>query len=143
MARADREEFLANISLGFIPAGTGNGLVAHIMECQGETGDPILTCAFHIAKGRQTRMDLSEVKLEYLQNDESRKNIYMFLSLTWAFIADVDINSEALRCIGAARFTVYGAFRMLNVRRYGGKIDFKGARLLTNNNDDRIPNEQF
>lgn len=60
----------------------------------------------------------------------------MFLSLTWAFISDVDINSESLRCLGPARFEVYGVYRALNVRHYGAKISFRGAKVLTNRRED-------
>lgn len=128
MKRADREEFLEKTTLGFVPAGTANGLVASMMDAQGETGDEVLTAAFMIAKGRRSMMDLNELRLEYFQQaEEERQIIYMFLSLTWAFVSDVDINSESLRCLGAARFEVYGLYRLLNIRHYGGELTFTGA----------------
>ena len=41
-------------------------------------------------------------------------NIYSFLSVTWGLIADIDFESEKLRSIGAARFTVYTVIRLLS-----------------------------
>ena len=134
MNRPDKDEFLQRTTISFIPAGTANGLVASLIDALGETGDDVLTSAFLIAKGRRSLMDLQECRLEYFQglpDGDPRKAIYMFLSLTWAFIADVDIHSESLRCLGSARFEVYGVYRVLNVQHYGGKIKFNGARALT------------
>ena len=45
-----------------------------------------------------------------------RKNkppVYSFLSLSWGYIADLDIGSEKLRFLGGIRFEVYGAWRLL------------------------------
>lgn len=39
--------------------------------------------------------------------------MYSFLSLTYAFVADLDIESEKLRCLGGLRFDVYGVIRAL------------------------------
>lgn len=65
-----------------------------------------------VAKGKRSAIDLTELKMEF----HPEKKIYMFLSLTWAIISDIDINSESIRCIGDARFTAYGLFRMFNLR---------------------------
>ena len=52
---------------------------------------------------------------------------FSFLSLEWGIIADLDIESEALRCLGAARFDVYGAIRGLFLRKYRGKLSWLPA----------------
>ena len=36
---------------------------------------------------------------------------WSFLALMWGLVADVDLESEACRCFGAARFDVYSAVR--------------------------------
>lgn len=69
MSRPDREMFMRRTTLGFIPAGTGNGLVAAILGAQAETGDAVLTSAFIVAKGRMSLMDINECRLEYMQNE--------------------------------------------------------------------------
>ena len=50
----------------------------------------------------------------------------MFLSLVWAIIADIDINSEVIRCVGSSRFTIWGVYRALNVITYPGTLTHSG-----------------
>jgi hypothetical protein len=38
------------------------------------------------------------------EKENSRAKIYSFLTLTWAYIADIDTGSEALRMLGPLRF---------------------------------------
>lgn len=52
---------------------------------------------------------------------------FSFLSLEWAIIADLDIESEALRCLGAARFDVYGLIRAVALRKYRGRLSWLPA----------------
>ena len=54
--------------------------------------------------------------------------IYSFLSLEWAIIADVDMNSEFLRCIGGLRFEVYAVWRTIKMKRYRGKITYSTTK---------------
>ena len=56
----------------------------------------------------------------------------MFLSMAWAFVADCDINSEAIRWAGEPRFTIWGVYRVLSLRNYGGKLNYKGQDLKSN-----------
>ena len=39
------------------------------------------------------------------------KRVLSFLSLSWAYISDIDFGSEPLRFLGSARFEVYGWYR--------------------------------
>jgi sphingosine kinase len=64
-------------------------------------------------------MDLTEISLEY-----QKEKVYSFLSLFWGVLADCDINSEVLRFLGSARFTVWGVFRVIFMKRYTGTITF-------------------
>lgn len=64
-------------------------------------------------------MDLTELHLEYYQN-EANKKLYMFLMMSWAIISDADINSEFMRWMGNPRFTIWGAYRIVNLRQYQG-----------------------
>jgi len=52
---------------------------------------------------------------------------FSFLSLEWAIVADIDLESERLRCLGDARFDVYGALRGLCLRRYRGRFSYLPA----------------
>ena len=58
MAREDRDQFLESVTLGFIPAGTGNGLVTSILEGTGEVNE-LLASTFKICKGNSIKMDLT------------------------------------------------------------------------------------
>ena len=63
--RSDSIAFLKATAFGFIPAGTSNGLYASVADHGGER-DCILSAAFVVAKGRTTKMDLTELTMEYL-----------------------------------------------------------------------------
>ena len=66
----------------------------------------------------------------------------MFLSMAWAVIADCDINSEVIRWAGEPRFTLWGIYRVLNVKSYKGKLSLKGQSITSNKFSDleRIEN---
>jgi sphingosine kinase len=74
-----------------------------------------------IAKGRQMKMDLTEIEGEY-----QKEKIYSFLSTYWAVLADIDINSEVIRWMGSPRFTVWGTYRTLCRKIYRGSLYFSG-----------------
>jgi sphingosine kinase len=61
-----------------------------------------------IAKGKFKEMDAIKVEIDSLEDP-----IYSFLSINFGFIADVDINSEFMRCLGELRFELYGAYRAI------------------------------
>lgn len=70
-------------------------------------------------------MDLTELQLEY----QPEKKLYMFLSLSWAIISDIDLNSERLRCMGEPRFTVWALYRVARIRHYAGKLSLNGVEV--------------
>ena len=55
---------MAKTAIGFIPGGSANGLVKAVLDFSGEDYS-IENSAFLIAKGRTTRMDLTEIEAEY------------------------------------------------------------------------------
>ena len=65
MARPDKEEMLKTIALGFIPAGTANALHKSVTDHFDEDIG-IHSAAFATAKGRVTKIDLTECELEYM-----------------------------------------------------------------------------
>ena len=141
MSRPDRKEFLNKTTFGFIPAGTANGLIKSISD-QNNENFGILEASFFVAKGTRKMMDLTELTLEYLQNEEQKK-IYMFLSMAWAFVADCDINSEVIRCIGESRFTIWGVYRLLALRDYKAKVMIKGQAVKSNKETDLFSQEMY
>lgn len=82
--------------------------------------------AFMVAKGNTVNMDLSRY--------ETKSAHYLsFLTFSWAFIADVDIESEVLRWMGFLRNDVYAVWRLINLRSYKAKLSYlkPGAGTLT------------
>lgn len=104
-ARPDAARALS-LPIGHIPGGSGNGLAKSVLDSVGESYG-ILDAAFCIAKGGHQPIDLMNVRTKGEQQRLS------FLSLSAATISDVDIESERLRCIGSARFTVWAIWRVL------------------------------
>lgn len=121
--RQDFIQILAKTALGFIPGGSANGLVKAVLTYAGEDYN-IENAAFIAAKGRTIRMDLTEIEAEY-----QKEKIYSFLSTFWGVLADCDINSEVLRWMGPARFTVWGALRVFCPRAYPGSVFYTGKQV--------------
>jgi sphingosine kinase len=70
-----------------------------------------------IAKGKTAWMDLSLY--------QTRSSSYLsFLTFSWGIIADVDIESEAVRFLGSLRMDVWAVWRMLNLRKYKAKFSY-------------------
>jgi sphingosine kinase len=123
--RHDWLQIMSSISIGFIPGGSANGLVKAVLDYAGEEYS-VLNAAFIAAKGRRMKMDLTEIECEY-----SKEKVYSFLSTFWGVLADCDINSEALRCLGTSRFAIWGIFRIICMKRYPGSIYFTGQKFYT------------
>jgi diacylglycerol kinase family enzyme len=76
---------------------------------------------------------------------------FSFLSLEWAIIADIDIESESLRFLGDARFDVYGALRGISLRKYSGRFSYlpadradcsgRKARLWWGSDGKKVPGQ--
>lgn len=78
----------------------------------------LISCGFILCKGLVSRLDLTSVHLA------SSQRLFSFLSLAWGFVADVDIESEKYRHVGAARFTVGTLVRLASLRVYRGKLAY-------------------
>ncbi len=98
--------------------------------------------AFMIAKGTTAWMDLSRY--------ETRSRSYTsFLTFSWAYIADVDIESEVIRFMGFLRMDIWGALRVLTLRKYRAKFSYlpptenreNGVTLPPLN--EPLPNDEF
>ena len=127
MSRPDKEEFMNSFAFGVIPAGTSNGLHKSIVEDANVNEDVgIHSAAFAAAKGRVMKMDLTECEMEY-----TTEKVYMFLTMSYAIVADADIGSEHLRAIGEARFVLWGGYRVFNLRQYPGTLTCNGAKVTS------------
>lgn len=63
-------------------------------------------------------LDLVSVRLA------SQRRLFSFLSLAWGFVADVDIESEKYRHVGAIRFLMGTLVRLATLRVYRGRLAY-------------------
>ena len=114
---------MESTTISFLPGGTSNSLVKSVLEEAGENYG-IEEAAFLIAKGRKDHMDLTKIDCEY-----EEQPVFSFLCLMWAIIADCDINSEHLRWMGHSRQTLWGVYRVMCTRDYGGSLHYRGEEI--------------
>ena len=117
-------KFRETLTVGAIPGGTGNGFIKALLE-RGHENYGVHEAAFRVIKGRRVDVDLTEFTLEY----EPQKKIFSFLSFAWSVFADIDIGSEAIRCCGPTRFTVWGAYRTFFIRDHFGSLRYIGQNV--------------
>ena len=70
----------------------------------------------NVARGRTKSCDLFHVESVHM------KPRVGFLSLAYGIIADIDIESERMRYMGEARFTLYALQRIASLRTYRAKL---------------------
>lgn len=115
-ARLDKDEAL-QLPVGHIPAGSGNGLIKSVLSAAGETFG-VLDAAFLIAKRGQQPIDLYDVRLP------DREPSVSFLSLSGGVIADIDLESEFMRCLGKIRFDLYGVWCVIRPRALQAELAY-------------------
>ncbi|KAE9361159.1 hypothetical protein PF008_g1300 [Phytophthora fragariae] len=115
--------------LGIIPGGSGNGLSASLLARAGERFEP-LSAAYSLAKGQIQELDL------FTATNGDGKVMHGFLSLEWAFIADMDIKSERYRFFGDMRFLIASTLQIFGF----GQTNFPGRlRYLVSKDDEPLP----
>lgn len=77
----------------------------------------MVSSALLVARGGARSLDLAEVGTAGGQT-----KVWSFLALLYGLPADIDLESEACRCFGAARFDIYAALRMLSLRSYTAQL---------------------
>jgi diacylglycerol kinase family enzyme len=110
-------EAVKDIPVGYLPGGSGNAHLKNICDRAGERCN-LESAAYFIAKGKTINMDMTVLELE------KKSRVYSFLSVNWSYIADVDLESEFLRCCGGARFEFYGYWRLMALKRYQAKLEY-------------------
>lgn len=84
--RSDFEK-LKHIPLGAIPGGSGNAIVKNVGDKAREVNTVEGSC-YMVSKGQKLPIDLC--RLETAKGE----TIYSFLSVNWAVVADIDLESE-------------------------------------------------
>ncbi|KAL3925584.1 MAG: hypothetical protein SGILL_000307 [Bacillariaceae sp.] len=115
-SRTDAKEIFQNVKLGMIGAGTSNGLSASLAHASEEKFS-LTDNAFMVAKGKAAWMDLSRYQT-------LSKSYTSFLTYSWGYTADVDIESEAIRFMGFLRMDIWGLWRVISLRRYRAKFSY-------------------
>lgn len=87
--RQSKGELDFDIPLGVIPAGSGNALAQTIIHEAGEVEANPIALAYQILSGKTRKIDLMEI--EFLSKPEK---VYSFLSVVFAIVADIDLESE-------------------------------------------------
>ncbi|XP_017283611.1 sphingosine kinase 1-like [Kryptolebias marmoratus] len=124
----EREDWQQAIQtpLGILPGGSGNALAASIHHYSQSppawNEELLLSCGFILCKGLVGSLDLVSIHLA------SRQRLFSFLSLAWGFVADVDIESEKYRHVGAIRFLMGTMVRLASLRVYQGRLAYLPAK---------------
>jgi len=71
----------------------------------------------NVARGRTKNCDLFHVESVHM-----KPRVGGFLSLAYGIISDIDIESERMRYVGEARFTLYALQRIASLRTYRAKL---------------------
>ncbi|XP_019723796.1 sphingosine kinase 1-like [Hippocampus comes] len=121
MERDDWQEAIQT-PLGILPGGSGNALAASVHHYSQSppawNEELLLSCGFMLCKGLVGSLDLVSIHLA------SKQRIFSFLSLAWGFVADVDIESEKYRHVGAIRFLMGTLVRLATLRVYQGRLAY-------------------
>lgn len=123
MERTDWRVLSRNLPVGIVPCGSGNGLAKSIAHLYNEPFEPkpIINATLTCVSGQSAPLDVVRVELKAQGN---LTEMYSFLSVGWGIIADIDIESEKLRSIGAPRFTLWSIHRLVRLRTYKGKVSY-------------------
>ncbi|XP_012517698.1 PREDICTED: sphingosine kinase 1 [Propithecus coquereli] len=105
-----------------LPAGSANALAASLNHYAGYeqvTNEDLLTnCTLLLCRRLLSPMNLLSL------HTVSGQRLFSVLSLAWGFIADVDLESERYRRLGAMRFTVGTFLRLAALRIYRGRLAY-------------------
>ncbi|RLN44973.1 hypothetical protein BBJ28_00005714 [Nothophytophthora sp. Chile5] len=112
-----------------VPGGSGNGLSAALLARAGEHNEA-LNAAYSLAKGSTQELDLFSI------SNSQDEVMYGFLSLEWAFVANMDVASERFRYFGDSRFLIATVLQIFGL----GRKSFPGRlRYLASDEDEPLP----
>ena len=125
MGRPDWE-YSCKLPIAIIPGGSGNGLAKSVTHFQNKEitsdTDYVRHCATNLVDGTPKPMDMSCIQTS---NGDTHLS---FLSFSWGFAAEVDIESEKIRFLGGARFAVWSVYKLLQMGSSKARVSFKIAK---------------
>ncbi|KAI8914501.1 ATP-NAD kinase-like domain-containing protein [Gorgonomyces haynaldii] len=107
--RKDYQQAIERVLICTVGTGSSNAIGQNL-----DIPNPEL-CVLALIKNQKKKMDAFAV----IQNQEI---IYSHLSVSWAFVADIDIESDRFRSLGPLRFTLAAIVRLLRLRTYFGQV---------------------
>jgi sphingosine kinase len=110
----DKNKFLNRCAICTLPAGSGNALSKAISNYSGDD-NRIETHCYYLCKGKKRRIDVQEMQIKGME-----KKVYSVVAFMYGFLAECDLDSECLRCLGMFRTTLMGAVRYCCLRDYFG-----------------------
>lgn len=136
-ARADSDTAI-RLPICHIPGGSGNGLASSVLAACGERFG-VTDAAFLLGKGLLQPLNLALCESQI----QSR---VAFLSSSWGMISDIDFESEALRCLGGIRFTLWAVWALLRRRKYKAVFSYwpvdEGEPPLLHRVDQPLPDAE-
>eukprot|EP00096_Caligus_rogercresseyi_P009939 TRINITY_DN3485_c0_g1_i1.p1 TRINITY_DN3485_c0_g1~~TRINITY_DN3485_c0_g1_i1.p1 ORF type:complete len:361 (-),score=60.26 TRINITY_DN3485_c0_g1_i1:442-1524(-) len=122
--RPDWSEVLDGLIIGVVPGGSGNALSCSLSISRGlpyleDFGLEGAISNVTSASATTQSLDLLEV---HFQKDDTK--VLSFIGVTIGLIADVDIGTEWMRCIGYLRAYLMVAWRILHPRCYKAKLSY-------------------
>ena len=112
-----KNKFLDRCAICTLPAGSGNALSKSISTYSGDDDNRVERHCYYLIKGKKKKIDVQEMQLKGYE-----KNIYSVVAFMFGFLAECDLDSECLRCIGMFRTTLMGAVRYFCLRDYFGSF---------------------
>ena len=109
-----KNKFLERCAICTLPAGSGNALSKAISSYSGDD-NRIENHCYYLIKGKKKKIDIQEMQLK-----GHEKKIYSVVAFMFGFLAECDLDSECLRCIGMFRTTLMGVVRYFCLRDYFG-----------------------
>ncbi|RYP31761.1 hypothetical protein DL767_005581 [Monosporascus sp. MG133] len=148
--RPDALRALRTLAVAHIPCGSGNA-----MSCNLNGSYKPAEAALAIIKGVRTPLDLMSVTQGGAGKDEETRRTLSFLSQSVGIIAESDLGTESMRWLGAFRFNVGVAQRMLRGQIYpctvaakveigdkaGVTAHYRREREAQMNNNTNVPRE--
>ncbi len=104
----------APVPLAVVAGGSGNGLVASLVDLWGHAfiNYGVMSSAVKLCRGDIRSLDLIQI------TTQSGRTIHIVNSFGIGFIADMDIDSDNLRWIGEIRFFLYGTIGLITLPAY-------------------------
>jgi diacylglycerol kinase family enzyme len=128
MSRPDWETAIKT-PIGMLPTGSGNGIAASLLY-EAEEEYSVRNAAFMIVNGGIQSHDIASLMTQ-------STHVYVASVVHWAYIGDVDIESEKFRFLGGDIRFILGALKCIALKRcYQGRFSYLPLDENESGNDE-------